>query len=469
MISLIPDNPILIVDDEEEILFSYETTLAMLGYNNVITCNDSTKAMGLVTEKKPELILLDLEMPNISGQEFLKILVEQHPGIPVVIITGNSHVEQAVECMKDGAVDYIVKPIGKERLYAAVKKAISFRQLSEENRALKKRLFSDTIEKPECFSQIITNNKSMVDVFKYIEALAETSQSVLLFGETGVGKELAAKATHDASNRKGQFVAVNAGGVDEHVFADTLFGHHKGAFTGAEKTRKGMIEVASDGTLFLDEIGELAPANQVKLLRLLQEGEYFPLGSDTPSYSTARIVAATNRDLEKLKNGGEFRNDLYFRLAAHQVTIPPLRDRLDDLPLLLDHFFEKAATDMGKKKFSYPKELLLLLSNYQFPGNVRELEAMVLDAVLQNRSANLSIETFKQYVSKRLEKIPTAASALPADQKEVLRFGQRLPTVKEAKKLLIAEALKRTGDNKSIAAKILGLTRQTLIRSEKED
>ena len=247
---------------------------------------------------------------------------------------------------------------------------------------------------------MVTGNKKMRAIFQYVEVVAGTRQPIMITGETGVGKELVARAIHQLSGRKGDYVALNVAGLDDMMFSDTLFGHKKGAFTGADQAREGFIARAAGGTLFLDEIGDLNESSQIKLLRLLQEHEYYPVGSDIVSKSDARIVLATNRDLQKMIAAGKFRNDLYYRLCAHQIHIPPLRERLDDIPQLLDHFLATSAAMVNKKKPTPPPELAVLLSIYQFPGNMRELEALVFDAVARHASGILSMESFRAVIGE---------------------------------------------------------------------
>jgi DNA-binding NtrC family response regulator len=255
-------------------------------------------------------------------------------------------------------------------------------------------------------------------------------------------------------------------GLDDNIFADTLFGHKKGAFTGADQPRSGMIEQASGGTLFLDEIGDLSPASQVKLLRLLQDGEFFPLGSDIVKHSDARIVVATNQNFQALQESGKFRKDLYYRLCAHHIHIPPLHERYEDLPILVDHFLEKASKALGKKKPTHPEELIALLAAYPFPGNVRELESMIFDAVTSCKSERLSLEPFRSYI-RQIE---------PATKTEATRQSIATSTLKEkidrisqmTEKQMIIDALNKTNQNRTKAAKLLGISRRTLQNKIKE-
>jgi DNA-binding NtrC family response regulator len=460
--SAYPRFPVLMVDDEVQTLNSFEMVLRSANVNHLIRCQDSREVIPVLSRQEIEVMLLDLSMPHMTGQELLSIVANDFPEIPVIIITGSNDVDTAVRCMKSGAFDYMVKPVEKSRLISGVKRAIEIRELQRENKWLKAHVLSDRLEHPEIFSEIITNSQAMKSIFQYIEAISPSPQPVLITGETGVGKELVARAIHRLSHRTGPFVPVNVAGLDDNVFADSLFGHRKGAFTGADQMRSGMVEQASGGTLFLDEIGDLSPASQVKLLRLSQDGEFFPLGSDVAKRSDARVLVATNQDLEFLQSSGRFRKDLYYRLCAHHVHLPPLRERREDLPLLIDYFLETASQTLGKKKPTPPTELFTLLSTYHFPGNVRELQSMILDAVSSHQSGKLSLEVFKSYIRQKHPAFDVDSKPLPPGEDLLISFSDQLPTLKKAEQSLISEALKRAKGNQAIAAQMLGITRQAL-------
>jgi DNA-binding NtrC family response regulator len=465
-VSLYPGFPILMVDDETQALDSFETALLLASINNILRCQDSREVMPLLSSQEIEVMLLDLTMPHISGEELLSLVTKDFPEIPVIIITGSNDVETAVACMKSGAFDYMVKPVEKSRLISGVKRAIELRELQRENRLLRARVLSGEMEHPEAFSEIITDSEAMRSIFQYIEAISNTSQPVLITGETGVGKELVARAIHKLSNRKGDFVPVNVAGLDDNIFADTLFGHKKGAFTGADLPRSGMIEQASGGTLFLDEIGDLSPVSQVKLLRLLQDGEFFPLGSDIAKHSDARVVVATNQNLEALQESGKFRKDLYYRLRAHHIHIPSLRDRYEDLPVLVNYFLEKASKTLGKVKPAPLDELSSLLATYPFPGNIRELESMIFDAVTSCKTERLSLEPFRLYIRQDESVAKTEATSQP-DLKSMLKG--KIETISHAtEKQMIIDALNKTNQNRTKAAQLLGISRRTLQNKIKE-
>jgi DNA-binding NtrC family response regulator len=464
--SLNPSLPILMVDDEVQALDSFETVLLFAGINNIIRCQDSRDVMPLLSRQEIEVMLLDLSMPHISGEELLSLVTRDFPEVPVIIITGSNDVETAVACMKSGAFDYMVKPVEKSRLISGVKRAVEIRELQQENQLLRAHVLSDQLEHPEAFSEIITNSPMLRSIFQYIESISMSPQPVLITGETGVGKELVAKAIHKLSQRKGAFVPINVAGLDDNVFADTLFGHKKGAFTGADQARGGLIEQASGGTLFLDEIGDLSAISQVKLLRLLQDGEFFPLGSDIVKHSDARMVVATNQNLQTLQESGKFRKDLYYRLCAHHIHIPPLRERYEDLPILLDHFLEMASKALGKKKPTHPEELIALLAAYPFPGNIRELESMIFDAVSNHKSGELSLDGFKAYIRQRH---PTSEVDVIVPFTEVSTLKGKIETISHVtEKQMIINALNKTNQNRTKAAKLLGISRRTLQNKIKE-
>ncbi len=464
-----PVNPILIVDDELSILLAIDTTLQLAGINNIITCQDSREVDHILQNKNVETILLDLNMPHLDGETLLDRVCREYPDIPVIIVTGAVDVDTAVHCMKIGAFDYVVKPVEEGRLLSAVNRALDFRELKRENLALKQRILKENLEHPEAFKEIITKDKKMFSIFQYIESIAGSSQPVLIQGETGVGKELIARAVHRLSRPQGAFVAVNVAGLDDNVFSDTLFGHIKGAFTGADRDRSGLIEKASSGTLFLDEIGDLSSSSQVKLLRLLQEREYFPLGLDEPRKTNTRIVASTLADLKSLEHLGKFRKDLNYRLSIHQIQVPPLKERKEDIRLLTDHFLQLAAAELGKKVPTPPEELYTLLSTYCFPGNIRELQSMVFDAVSRHKSKILSLDVFKAHIQREQESRNPRKKLNNPENSYPLAITGDFPTIKEATQWLVAEAMNRSDGNQSIAAGMLGISQQALSKRLKKE
>ena len=459
--SLYPHFGVLLVDDEPAWLRSLGLTLERsAGITNSIACQDSRMVMGLLEQHEIGLVLLDLNMPHLSGDQLIGMIAERHPEIAVIVISGMNQIESAVNCIKQGAFDYFVKTVEEDRLLGGVLRAIRVLELERQNREMSSRMLSGELKCPAAFAGIVTTDRAMHAIFSYIEAVALSAEPLLIMGESGVGKELIAKAAHALSGCSGQLVSVNVAGLDDVVFADTLFGHTRGAFTGADHPRRGMIEEAADGTLFLDEIGDLSIASQVKLLRLLQEGEYFQLGSDRPKRLKARVVVATHQNLSLKQECGTFRRDLYYRLCTHMVHVPPLRERKGDLPSLLDHFLEEAARTLGKKKPTPPRELLQLLATYSFPGNVRELKALIYNAVSVHRDRVLSMETFLKTIIR-----PESKQNQPEttqQEKNLFAYMERLPTFGEAAELLVEEAMSRAGGNQTIAARLLGISQPAL-------
>jgi DNA-binding NtrC family response regulator len=459
----IPTCPILIVDDDEMLLRTYERILRSNGFNNILLCEDSRDVEAILDKEELEAVLLDLTMPHISGEEILNMMRLRVPDVPVLISTGANEVVTAVNCMRAGAFDYMVKPVEKDRLITSITRAMELRELKRENVLLKEHFMAEDLKNPEAFADIKTRNKAMLATFQYIEAIVPAGQPVLIMGETGVGKELMARAIHKASRSKGPFVPVTVAGLDDRDFVDTIFGHKKESFPGADSDRPGLIEEAVEGTLFIDEIGGLSLSVQAKLLRLLQDHEYYPIGSDIAKRSACRIIFATNSNLREKMESAEFRDDLYYKLWSHHIEIPPLRERPDDLPVLVDHFLGEAANSIGKRKPTPPRELVTLLVNYEFPGNVRELRALVYDAVSKHRSGVLAMDSFRESIKAAAGGRQTAED-ISSEMKELLQEVHPLPTFKQVDQMLIEEALRRANGNQTIAAQLLGTTRQTLNR-----
>jgi DNA-binding NtrC family response regulator len=467
---------ILICDDDEVIVELYSTFLEGAGWTRSLHCPDSRDVMPTLRANDVSAILLDLYMPHLSGRDLLQEIVAEFPEIPVIILTLEEKIDVAVECMKDGAFDFMTKPVDENRLINSVAHAIRVRELQDEVRVLSRRHGRGDLSDPAVFDSIVTNSDIMMTVFAYVEAVARSPKAVLITGESGTGKELVARSVHDASGRTGQFVAVNVSGLDDTVFSDTLFGHRRGAFTGADSVRKGLIEQAAQGTLFLDEIGDLDNAAQVKLLRLLQEGEYYALGSDTPGRSTARIVAATNADLHAAQSEGRFRKDLFYRLMSHHVRIPPLRERLEDLPLLLNHFVTESSRLLERDPPAVPPRIVEMLRSYPFPGNVRELQSLVHDAASTSGGGSLSVQFFADYIAAHRAEAEKAVGTVGPEvardrlsrgvlpQGARFAFSEPFPTLQEVEDFLIEEALSREKGNQTAAARLLGISQSTLSR-----
>ncbi len=438
---------IYIVDDEPEILMAMETTLKMEDIENIITIQDSRDVFQSIEKYPPCMVILDLNMPHINGEIILANLSKNLPDIPVIILTGSIDVETAVRCMKTGALDYVLKPVEEDRLLAAVRNAGAFFEANHPIEAPADDF--DAAIKSKTFEQIITRHDGMHTIFKYMRSIAPSGQPVLVMGETGVGKELIARSLHALSELQGSLITVNVAGLDETVFSDTLFGHRKGAYTGADAHRSGLIEQAENGTLFLDEIGDLELPSQVKLLRLLQEKEYLPLGSDKTFHSNARIVASTNQDLWKLEKKGRFRKDLIYRLSTHTINVPPLRKRPCDIPLLVSQFVHHAAQELHKPFPKISRQVIQKMESYPFDGNIRELRSMVFDAMSKYASGELTLNLFSHLQDGMSQGIKSNSNS-------------KLPTLKQASEHLVIRAMEEARQNQSAAAKILGISQQAL-------
>lgn len=459
-----PEAPLLLIDDDKSWLqglaFSLKSTA---GINHLLTCDDSREVLKILEKIEVSVILLDLNMPNLSGTQLLEQITQDYPQIPVIILSGLNQLETAVTCIRQGAFDYFVKSTDTDRLNHGIERALSFKALQQENSDLRQRIMQNGTPDFSAMCGITSQNPKVLSLCKYIQAISISREPVLIIGESGVGKDLFAEAVHKLSCPDAPWVAINTAGLDDNVFADTLFGHVKGAFTGAEQQRAGMIELAAGGTLFLDEIGDLSLSSQVKLLRFLQSGEYYPVGSDRAHKSNARLVFATNQDLTEKQNSGQFRKDLYYRLKSHLIVIPPLRERLEDLPLLVDFFLTEAAMALQKKRPTPPPELIDLLKTYAFPGNIRELRSMIHNAVSTHTSHKLSMKVFKQAIDL-VSASPSTADYSDDDAGAHLSFSSKLPSLKSAAEQLVREAMRRANGNQTLAARLLGITQPSLNR-----
>lgn len=462
---------ILLVDDDPAVVDACALTLMSAGWHSIVKANTGREALERLAADKFAVAVVDMMLPDMSGRELLLKMREECPDASVVMFSGRNDIATVVDCMKAGAMTYLLKPLDPDKFINEIRLVFRHRELMTENNMLKEKLLSGKLAHPEAFGGMRTQNAALFGVQRYIEAVAASAQPVLIVGETGTGKELVARAIHHLCGRKGEMVSVNVAELDDTLFSDTLFGHKKGAFTGADSDRPGLIGRAENGTLFLDEIGDLSAVSQAKLLRLLQEGEYYRLGDNTPSRTTTRVVVATHRNLEEMVKEKKFRADLYYRLRTHRIEVPPLRQRVEDLPLLLDQFLEEAAAALNKKKPSFPKELLLILAVYPFPGNVRELRAMVFDAVSSHTGAKmLSTKVFVNATGIKSaggQPLHDTAADAPQIGGGAISFNGSfaLPTLKETREMLIEEALKRSNNNQNVAARLLGTTRSALNKS----
>jgi len=440
---------LLVVDDEKNTREGLRQALERED-RVVLTAADGRDALDRVQERPFDVVITDLRMPRMDGMELLAGLKERSAGTAVILLSGYGTIETAVEAMRQGALDFITKPVNLDELEMRVSKVLAQKHLALENEYLKKQ-----IKERFGLDNMIGRSPNMIQVFEMIRQIASSKSTVLITGETGTGKELVAYAIHGASPRKNRlFQPVNCAALSESLLESELFGHERGAFTGAVKQKKGYFEVADGGTLFLDEIGEISLAVQVKLLRILEQRQFERVGGTNTLSVDVRVVAATNADLERLIREGRFREDLFYRLKVVTIELPPLRERREDIPLLAETFLRQMAEENHKGRMQFEPETRELLKEYEWPGNVRELRHLVEQMVLLSRSSTLApkdlpgkyhVEPSKDYIE-----IPRGTS------------------LRNAEKKIIFQTLREQEGNRSRAAEILGIGRRTLIRKLQE-
>ncbi len=452
---------ILVVDDSPDIRFTMSEVLRAKGFS-VESASDGQEAIDILDNRFFDIVLTDLSMPRKTGMDVLRFVTQHSPETICIIITGFGSIQGAVEALKMGAYDYLCKPIKPDEVTILIDKALELRDLKRENKSLKKEL-----KTRYGFENIVGNSKAMQEVFGLVEKVADTDSTVLITGESGTGKELIAHAIHYASDRKdGPFIPVNCAAIPEELLESELFGHEKGAFTHAIKTRIGRFELANKGTIFLDEIGEMSPSLQVKLLRVLQERKFERVGGVKTISVDIRVVSATNQDLEIAVKEGRFREDLFYRLNVIPIHVPPLRERRSDIPLLAKHFLKKYCS--GKKRCveGITDEALDILTRYDWPGNVRELENIMERMVILANGKMITKDDLPYQILEKTGGVP--GQAIPGDlefPEDGLSLSQ---AVSELEKRLILKALERTGGVKNRAAKLLKMNRTTLIEKMKK-
>ena len=447
------DKRILVVDDDESLRWVTQVQLQQNGYQ-VNAAADADQALAMIREALPDLVITDLKMPGISGLDLLKKIRTEYPEVMVIMVTAFGTVETAVEAMKAGAYDYITKPVNMEELRLMVSRGLDHLNLREQVRILR-----GSLDRKYGFENIVGQSNSLLYVLDMASRAAQASSTVLIRGETGTGKELLAKAVHFNSPRKEKpFVTINCGAIPKDLLESELFGHVRGSFTGALANKKGKVELADGGTLFLDEIGELPLELQVKLLRLIQEGEIEKVGVAGTTKVDVRIIAATHRNLSAMIEDGTFREDLYYRLAVIPLELPPLRERAEDIPELVQTFFLKAREKQGRPGLLLPSSLLPYFSAYRWPGNVRELENVIERLVVLSRGDEIALADLPDSLRRERPSIEELHLVLPPQ-------GISLEAVE---KELIVRALEKCNWNQTHAAQYLDISRKTLIyRMEK--
>jgi len=438
---------VLVVDDERSMVEFLQILLAKEGLQ-VSTASDAPLAIEALERQRFGLVITDLRMPNGSGIDVLARAKTMDPLCEVIVITAFGTDEIAFEALRQGAYDYLKKPFRNEEVRVVVKRALEKRRLARENARLKHALL-DRFD----FANLVGTSRSMQDVFDLLRKVSGTRTNLLILGESGTGKELVARAIHFNSPRHAKpFVTVNCGAIPENLLESELFGHERGAFTGADRAKAGLFEEADSGTLFLDEVGELTPALQVKLLRVLQDRTFRRVGGLKDLSVDVRILAATNKDLEVEVVKGRFREDFYYRLNVIQVSLPPLRERHDDIPLLADFFLRKYSQELDKPFQGISTEAMTRLRGYHYPGNVRELENLVERAATLEQSDRITIHSLPEWLQRRAADLGPSTPELPDSGLDLDRF------LAESERRILSEALERTRGNKTEAARLLGIT-----------
>ncbi len=437
---------ILAVDDEPEMLETLEEILAGAGYEVRIE-TESPKAFELIARETPDLIITDLVMPEGDGIEFLERVKAHYPQIPVILLTGYATVDSAVEAMKKGASDYLSKPFLGAELLLKVEKCLTWSELNEENRYLRER-----VQKQDQEANIIGQSRALWQVVQLIDKVAPTDAAVLLSGESGTGKDLLARNIHKRSLRRdGPFFSINCAALTENLLESELFGHERGAFTGAGDTKRGIFEVTDKGTLFLDEITETGPSFQSRLLRVVQDGEFLRVGGNRHLKSDVRLISASNRDIQEAIANGSFREDLFYRLSAIEIHIPPLRERKEDIALLAAHFIEKYASELRRPAPTISPEALQLLTQYPWPGNVRELSNTIERALILGHGNIVTVENLPKELTAGATQEPESGLSF-----QLPETGFRLTALE---KRLVEQALDSTKGNQVQAARMLGISR----------
>jgi two-component system response regulator AtoC len=480
---------VLVVDDEAEIRSLLTDLLKEDGYK-VRTAKSGAEAIAEVGKEMPDLVMMDVKLPDQDGLGVLRTMKREHPELEVIVMTAFGGSSSAIKAMEHGAYDYVTKPFEIDDLLATLKRVFEHADMSSEVSALRLELGKSAAER----ERIVGASKPMLEVFKLIGKVASSDATVLITGESGTGKELVAEALHRASKRNPHpLVKVSCAALPETLLETELFGHEKGSFTGAMTMRKGRFETANKGTIFLDEIGEMTLGTQTKLLRILQEREFERIGSNTPIKIDIRVITATNRDLEEEVRNGGFREDLFYRLNVIHIDMPPLRERKDDIPLLIEHFLVKYRYEPGAIPTTITEDALTRLVDYDWPGNVRELENAIERAVVLSRGNAITLEhlPFDEAAPKRRKRGRTGSLAqrrtdLDADQAELTERREELETdeaaaapgngdggsfkdrVSSLERQLIKEALDRAGGNRTKAAEELGIYRRLLYAKIKE-
>ena len=465
---------LLVIDDERSILHAFRRAFPPPEVN-LVTAATAAEGLKAVGEVRPDTVILDVELPDQSGLEAFRRIHELDSRIPVIFITGHATTDVAIEAMKLGAFEFLLKPLDLTELRAVVRKGFAINRLMQTPVVVAGQETAQVLETPAeagaaNYDVLVGRCPAMQTVYKAIGRVASQDVNVLILGESGTGKELVARAIYRHSRRAtGPFLAINCAAIPEALLESELFGHERGAFTGAERQRIGKFEFCTGGTLFLDEIGDMSPMTQTKLLRVLQEQRFERVGGNETITTDVRILTATNRNLERLVDPGQFRSDLYYRLGGFTIRLPPLRERLEDLPLLVEHFLKRFNRELGREVQRLAPETMAVLARYRWPGNLRELQSVLKQALLQSTGEVLLVDflpaALRPQGKEKDTPVPTSFPALDAFINDRIQAGSQAlysETLAQMERKLITQILEYTGGNQLQAAGILGITRGSL-------
>jgi DNA-binding NtrC family response regulator len=459
-----PLHPILLVDNNpNNSLWDIEKNIIGSGYNHIEVCHRTPSVYRRLETSQAKVVLIHVKPDDHTNMDLFYTILKNYPQLSLIAIVDRQDVPQGKRCMEHGAFDYIIKPIEQNRVTNVIRHAIEAYELKCINQDLQKKLLNLPISNHNAFSTIISQNRKMLAVVNYIESISQSSQPVLIQGESGSGKTTLAYAAHNASRSQYPVYSIDASKMDDYEFSEMLFGQHLQTTDGLNGAQKGLVEKAEHGSVIIQNIDKLSLISQHKLLRLIKNNVYIPLGADKRYQSNARVIMTSTVDLKSLETKGRFRKDLLYHLMQYHIQIPPLRERTDDIPLLIHHFIEMAAKKLQKKVPTPPKELFILVETYLFPNNVSELKKIVFDAVQNHKNGILSMQVFKEAISASMNRYKSKLfPGLKDSTAGMITFSKILPTLKQTSWIVIAEAMRRAKGNQSVASHLLGISQQAL-------
>jgi len=459
-----PLHPILLVDNNpDHSLWDIEKNLKSSGYNHIEVCHKTPSVFERLASNQINVVLIYIRSYDRTNMDLFRSIVKDYPQLSMIAIVDRQDIPQGERCMQQGAFDYVIKPIEQNRMVNVIRHAIEAQELKRINQDLQKKLLNLPISNHQAFSSIITQNRKMFAIINYIESISQSSQAVLITGEAGTGKNTLANAIHKVCRNPYPVYTIESSTLDDYDFSEILFGHNLQSLSGYNGIQTGLVEKADNGSLIIKNIDQLTLTSQQKLLRLMKNNEYIPLGANQKNKSNVRIIATSSADLISLEKKGHFRKDLLYHLMHHHIQVPPLRERTEDIPLLINHFIEIAASKFQKKTPTPPKELFILVETYLFPNNVKELKNIVFDAVQQHKNGILSMQVFKDAISASMHQFKSSIfPGLKDSTVGMITFSKILPTLKQTSWLVIAEAMRRAKGNQSVASHLLGISQQAL-------